>query len=94
MPGLVGISQEFITAADTRESLQAAKQVSPANSSFESNVMLIKDNDIFEEMIETHIELDFVQQPQRSFSYSSSYENLSASSDSPNNKSFEESNNE
>lgn len=66
MPGLVGISQEFITVVDPKESLQAmttVKQVAPAISSFQSNVMLIKDNDTFEEMIETHIELDFVQPP-------------------------------
>jgi hypothetical protein len=56
--------------------------------------MLMKDNDTFEEMIETHIELDFVQMPKRSLSFSSSYDNLSSSSDNGNNKSSEESNNE
>jgi len=42
--------------------------------------MLLKDNDTFEEMIETNIELDFIVPPQRSLSYSSSIDNLSSSS--------------
>jgi hypothetical protein len=48
--------------------------------------MLMKDNDTFEEMIETHIELDFVQMPLRSLSYTSSYDNLSSSSDIEDNR--------
>lgn len=51
--------------------------------------MLIKDNDTFEEMIETQIELDYVQQPQRSLSYSSSIDNLSSSSENAESSSFE-----
>lgn len=69
-------------------------RVAPANSSFQSNVILIKDNDTFEEIIETNIELDFVQpNPKLSLSYSSSIENLSSSSESGGNNSQDESNN-
>ncbi len=69
-------------------------RVAPANSSFQSNVILIKDNDTFEEMIETNIELDYVQQnPKLSLSYSSSIENLSSSSEGAGNNSQDESNN-
>lgn len=69
-------------------------RVAQANSSFQSNVILIKDNDTFEEMIETNIELDYVQpNPKLSLSYSSSIENLSSSSESGGNNSQDDSNN-
>lgn len=46
--------------------------------------MLVKDSDTFEEMIETHIELDFDTRNQRSLSFTTSLDKLSSSSESLN----------